>query len=1145
MNRKILLIIMSLWLIAPVVKAQDTTWVQTLTFDSITARRGIWQFPEEGNWRKILMYYTLKCDYATTQDPYACGEWDYLTYSKVHYHTGTLDSTQYTQPSYTFLSGKTNDSLLIRSEPTYTHRQSTLNYKVYEDTISLNQNIIGDGNQHNQLMLQASQTDGHSQYLWKREELTAQGLNAGEITGIRLDISTPGASFDQLMVMGSLTDSTELSPSHTIHGFDTLFHAPLQCNNTGWVNLNFSKPFTWDGTSNIALDFSYHNQTAGNDVILTADNTTWNSGITTHATNSAIDLDGESDYIDLPDGVYFTGNCTVEAWLYKRSDNNWSRFIDFGNGPGNENIIMALSKGTSGKLSFHVYQGDQSKGFETNAVLPTNQWVHVAFTITMNKIGKVYINGQLDRYGLLKQPNDIIRTHNFIGKSNWDSDGYADVIMDEFRIYSRELSPSEISEGMCQRLTAPQANEDLVVSYPFDEGSGTVVHDESVNATHAQCFGYPSWYTMKGRELFLDFVQDNQRPRVSFDQITFNNSHLVSSVVRDSTLDAATQIVLFEDSDNPTIPIDTISTYLGGWKYITENGIVKDSVLYAHESVMKKEAIIYYGEPFEVIDPFEIARYITPYGKGLSLGDNGFTWVYDVTDYADLLKGDVDFSSGNQQELIDVKFAMIEGTAPRKVIQMDRPWGKMKSYYYKNLSDDIDLNETTLAVADGATQFKVTTRLTGHGHNSNNGQYPHCCEWKDNIHYLLVNGTEAASWHIFQYDDCALNPVYPQGGTWNGSREGWCPGDVVKDFEYEITPFVSGNTFTVDYDITKVPTNNQGMGNGNYVTAMHLFQYGPATHSVDAEVYEVVTPNNREYYSRKNPLCSNPTIIIRNNGDAPLNSLTIKYHVSGGEEQSYQWTGSLQPNHKELVTLPLTNNSFWLGDPDHEFSVTISEPNGVTDQYSDNDTFKTHFKAPDLYSDHFILKFKTNHEASRYNLSISNQHGEVIFSRDELENDTEYADTLKFDDGCYTILLTDQENMGLSYWAYPAQGSGYLRIHDLNDQMIKTFNPDFGHQIRYSFSYGENSAIEENNITNLIKLYPNPAHDQLHLLCEPLNGKSTITITNLEGKIVYQLDDQINESQEYLIPLNGMPAGIYLMKVVSPSVTITKKFIKN
>ena len=34
------------------------------------------------NITKVLMYYTLKCDAVTTQDNYACGEWDYTILHK-------------------------------------------------------------------------------------------------------------------------------------------------------------------------------------------------------------------------------------------------------------------------------------------------------------------------------------------------------------------------------------------------------------------------------------------------------------------------------------------------------------------------------------------------------------------------------------------------------------------------------------------------------------------------------------------------------------------------------------------------------------------------------------------------------------------------------------------------------------------------------------------------------------------------------------------------------------------------------------------------------------------------------------------------------------------------------------------------------
>ena len=77
--------------------AQDTTWVQTFTFDSITTRRANFVFPQELNtkrFEKVLMYYKLKCSPLTTWDQYDCGEWDYLTYTRVFDHTGIYDSVR-------------------------------------------------------------------------------------------------------------------------------------------------------------------------------------------------------------------------------------------------------------------------------------------------------------------------------------------------------------------------------------------------------------------------------------------------------------------------------------------------------------------------------------------------------------------------------------------------------------------------------------------------------------------------------------------------------------------------------------------------------------------------------------------------------------------------------------------------------------------------------------------------------------------------------------------------------------------------------------------------------------------------------------------------------------------------------------------
>ena len=65
--------------VASTAKDGDTIYVKTLTFKDTTKRSGTWLFPPKDSYEKVVMLYTLKCDPATTQDQYPCGEWDYLT----------------------------------------------------------------------------------------------------------------------------------------------------------------------------------------------------------------------------------------------------------------------------------------------------------------------------------------------------------------------------------------------------------------------------------------------------------------------------------------------------------------------------------------------------------------------------------------------------------------------------------------------------------------------------------------------------------------------------------------------------------------------------------------------------------------------------------------------------------------------------------------------------------------------------------------------------------------------------------------------------------------------------------------------------------------------------------------------------------
>ncbi len=124
--KKIILSALLLTFIVNILIAQDTTIVQTLTFNDITKRRGWYIFPSDTiNYQKILMYYTLKCDAATTQDQYPCGEWDYTTLTNLYQHNN-IGSSRYQ------INGIYPDTINYVTFPTYTYHEQNQYFIVYK-----------------------------------------------------------------------------------------------------------------------------------------------------------------------------------------------------------------------------------------------------------------------------------------------------------------------------------------------------------------------------------------------------------------------------------------------------------------------------------------------------------------------------------------------------------------------------------------------------------------------------------------------------------------------------------------------------------------------------------------------------------------------------------------------------------------------------------------------------------------------------------------------------------------------------------------------------------------------------------------------------------------------------------------------------
>jgi hypothetical protein len=158
----------------------------------------------------------------------------------------------------------------------------------------------------------------------------------------------------------------------------------------------------------------------------------------------AIQLNGTNGYVAVPTGVWFNSSFTVSGWVKPTSYNNWSRLFDFGNGAPNDNVLLAISNGTTGNLHADIRIGTGTNPVTTITKPPLNKWSHLVF-MHDGTDAKIYMNGVLAGSASMPLPQFITRVNNYIGRSGWTADAYANAAFDDFMIYNRALTLNEIN----------------------------------------------------------------------------------------------------------------------------------------------------------------------------------------------------------------------------------------------------------------------------------------------------------------------------------------------------------------------------------------------------------------------------------------------------------------------------------------------------------------------------------------------------------------------------------------------------------------------------------------------------------------------------------------------------------------------------
>ncbi|HCT29535.1 MAG TPA: hypothetical protein DIW31_02100, partial [Bacteroidales bacterium] len=278
------------------------------------------------------------------------------------------------------------------------------------------------------------------------------------------------------------------------------------------------------------------------------------------AGNNCLQFDGVDDYVDISatDAPNFSAGISITGYIKWNKFNSWSRIIDMGTGSNADNIQIA-NNGTSSNLTFSIRKGSAGTDLNSQTNFNLNQWYYIAFTVSATGEAKIYVDGVLEKTVTgFNLPNTLVRTKQYIGKSNWSSDAYFNGCIDNLSIWNKTLNQAEVTTGATDFV----GNEaGLLHYYRFNQGTtagnNTTVttltdavtagkKDGALNNFTLQPTGISNWTagfvipSAPGAPTAVTAVAGNFKANVSFTPPTSNGGSPITNYTVTSNPDAKT-----------------------------------------------------------------------------------------------------------------------------------------------------------------------------------------------------------------------------------------------------------------------------------------------------------------------------------------------------------------------------------------------------------------------------------------------------------------------------------------------------------------------------------------------------------------------------------------------------------------------------
>ncbi len=313
-----------------------------------------------------------------------------------------------------------------------------------------------------------------------------------------------------------------------------------------------------------------------------------------YSQNTALDLDGSNDYIQIADNnsLDINGSISLSAWIFPTNIANKDGILAKRTSTENSGD-WALRFTSTAKLKLLIWDGDASNGStSSNSSISVNTWTHIALTHNNStNTTKFYINGLLDATSTSLSKNLAGNSSNaYIGWDGQQGDKFFTGKIDEIRFWDDIRTQTEIKANMHTELSGSESN--LVAYYNFNDGSGNTLTDLTSNSNNGTMTNMANddWVSnaLFAQDYALDFDGSNDFVNISDPYTSFSNSLSVEFWVNSSSSTIGSGIgQASANSDNMSTnvwlmhmnPNTSITFYVndnGTWRYVSSTSDVDD-----------------------------------------------------------------------------------------------------------------------------------------------------------------------------------------------------------------------------------------------------------------------------------------------------------------------------------------------------------------------------------------------------------------------------------------------------------------------------------------------------------------------------------------------------------------------------------------